>query len=274
MMKRMTRKALAAMMVTAMIFCSSLGLIDTEQIVLTSFAKKITMSGPSSVTAKKTGKIKLKNNNKKVTWSTSNKKVLKITKKTKTYATVQGVKAGTAKITAKVGKAKMTLKIKVKAQAATVAGTSTTTSKDLTSVASGVTWSTSAADTCLSKLNAARKAAGMGTLSVDSKMLKAAQIRVSEAQYQSGSFSSWAHYRPSGAKWSTVFAAVGYTSGGFGENAGLGYGNGNDLYTAWYNSATHKANMFNKAFTKIGLAVGKVKVNGTYQWVAYMELKK
>ena len=58
----------------------------------------------------KTNKLKVKNNKKKVKWSTSNKKVAKVSKKGK----VKGIKAGKATITAKVGKKAYKCKIKVK----------------------------------------------------------------------------------------------------------------------------------------------------------------
>ncbi len=58
----------------------------------------------------KTIKLKVKNNKKKVKWSTSNKKVAKVNKKGK----VKGIKAGKATITAKVGKKAYKCKIKVK----------------------------------------------------------------------------------------------------------------------------------------------------------------
>ena len=58
----------------------------------------------------KTIKLKVKNNKKKVKWSTSNKKVAKVSKKGK----VKGIKAGKATITAKVGKKAYKCKITVK----------------------------------------------------------------------------------------------------------------------------------------------------------------
>lgn len=61
----------------------------------------------------KTVALKLKNNKKKVKWSTSNKKVATVTKKGK----VKGKKAGKATITAKVGKKKYKCKITVKKKA-------------------------------------------------------------------------------------------------------------------------------------------------------------
>lgn len=58
----------------------------------------------------KTTTLKLKNNKKKIKWSTSNKKVATVSKKGK----VKGKKAGKATITAKVGKKKYKCKVTVK----------------------------------------------------------------------------------------------------------------------------------------------------------------
>lgn len=60
--------------------------------------------------AGKTVTLKLKNNKKKIKWSSSNKKVATVTKKGK----VKGKKVGKATITAKVGKKKYKCKINVK----------------------------------------------------------------------------------------------------------------------------------------------------------------
>lgn len=69
---------------------------------------KVTISVGKTVT------LKLKNNKKKVKWTTSNKKVVKITKKGKSKVKVKGKKAGKAIITAKVGKKKYKCKVTVK----------------------------------------------------------------------------------------------------------------------------------------------------------------
>ena len=70
----------------------------------------------------KTYKLKLKNNKKKIKWSSSKKKVATVSKTGK----VKAKKAGTARITAKVGKKKYVCKVTVKNKKKT---TKTTTTK-------------------------------------------------------------------------------------------------------------------------------------------------
>ncbi len=65
-----------------------------------------------SMNVGKTASLKLKNNKKKVKWSSSNKKVAKVSAKGK----VKGLKKGKATITAKVGKKKYKCKVTVKAR--------------------------------------------------------------------------------------------------------------------------------------------------------------
>ena len=65
-----------------------------------------------SMNVGKTATLKLKNNKKKVKWSSSNKKVAKVSAKGK----VKGLKKGKATITAKVGKKKYKCKVTVKAR--------------------------------------------------------------------------------------------------------------------------------------------------------------
>ncbi len=65
-----------------------------------------------SMNVGKTTTLKLKNNKKKVKWSSSNKKVAKVSAKGK----VKGLKKGKATITAKVGKKKYKCKVTVKAR--------------------------------------------------------------------------------------------------------------------------------------------------------------
>ena len=65
-----------------------------------------------SMNVGKTATLKLKNNKKKVKWSSSNKKVARVSAKGK----VKGLKKGKATITAKVGKKKYKCKVTVKAR--------------------------------------------------------------------------------------------------------------------------------------------------------------
>ncbi len=86
----------------------SISMIPTTSV---SAAKKVKLNKTkATIYVGKTVILKLKNNKKKIKWSSSNKKVATVTKKGK----VKGKKAGKATITAKVGKKKYKCKITVK----------------------------------------------------------------------------------------------------------------------------------------------------------------
>lgn len=95
----------------------------TAKIGTKKYICKVTVKSPAKVsfptaktmTAGNTATLKLKNNKKKVTWTTSNKKIVKITKKSKTGVDIQALTSGTAQITAKIGTKKYTCKVTVKA---------------------------------------------------------------------------------------------------------------------------------------------------------------
>ena len=77
-------------------------------------AKKVKLNKTkATVYVGKTVQLRLKNNKKKVRWSTSNKKVARVSKKGK----VTGKKKGKATVTAKIGKKKYKCKIIVKKKA-------------------------------------------------------------------------------------------------------------------------------------------------------------
>lgn len=86
----------------------SISMIPTTSV---SAAKKVKLNKTkATIYVGKTVILKLKNNKKKIKWSSSNKKVATVTKKGK----VKGKKAGKATITAKVGSKKYKCKITVK----------------------------------------------------------------------------------------------------------------------------------------------------------------
>lgn len=77
--------------------------------------KKVTLTVGRQV------RLKLKNNKKKVKWSSNKKKIATVSKK----GVVKAKKKGTARITAKVGKKKYTCKVTVKAKKKTTTGSKT-----------------------------------------------------------------------------------------------------------------------------------------------------
>lgn len=66
--------------------------------------KKVVLSKKTvSLEMGKSVKLKLKNNKKKVKWTTDKKKVVKLSKKSKKGVTIKALKEGKAKVTAKIG---------------------------------------------------------------------------------------------------------------------------------------------------------------------------
>ena len=103
-----TKKFLAVVLALVL----SISLLPTTGVSAASKKVKLNKT-KATIYVGKTVTLKLKNNKKKVKWSTSNKKVATVTKKGK----VKGKKAGKATITAKVGKKKYKCKITVKKKA-------------------------------------------------------------------------------------------------------------------------------------------------------------
>lgn len=108
-MKMITKK-IAILLVMALLMTSISTISATPTTVLAKTKKVKLSKTKATVYVGKTVTLKLKNNKKKVKWSTSNKKVATVTKKGK----VKGKKAGKATITATVGKKKYKCKVIVK----------------------------------------------------------------------------------------------------------------------------------------------------------------
>lgn len=99
------RKKILTIMLTLVLSMSMIPTINVNA------AKKVKLNKTkATIYVGKTVTLKLKNNRKKIKWSSSNKKVAIVTKKGK----VKAKKAGKATITAKVGKKKYKCKITVK----------------------------------------------------------------------------------------------------------------------------------------------------------------
>lgn len=71
----------------------------------------------------------------------------------------------------------------------------------------------------------------------------------------------FAHVSPSGATPWTWFKAVNYYYYDAGENLAQGFWDDQGLNTAWMNSPTHRANILNSVYTKVGIGIAL----GTYE---------
>lgn len=125
------------------------------------------------------------------------------------------------------------------------------------------------ANQIVAMVNNLRKSKGMNTVKVNPLLTKAAKIRAREL---AETYIKWGtlvtHTRPNGKDDSAIFD-VGY-DGNAQENA-LGSSDrwrnntAKRLYTAWYNSEGHRANMLNKSHAVVGVAVCHVKIRSVYE---------
>jgi hypothetical protein len=112
--------------------------------------------------------------------------------------------------------------------------------------------------------NQARIAQGLEPLAVSSKLTDAAQLKAMDMINQ-GYF---AHTSPDGlSPWYWVSKA-GYKYSAAGENLAKDFGESEYVYQAWMNSPSHKANILNKNYQDIGIAVLRGTINGRETTVA------
>ncbi len=80
------------------------------------------------------------------------------------------------------------------------------------------------------------------------------------------------HESPQGRGPSDLAKAAGYEYISIGENLALGnFESDADLVEAWMNSPGHRANILNKQYTEIGVAVGQGTYEGRKTWLAVQE---
>jgi uncharacterized protein YkwD/outer membrane murein-binding lipoprotein Lpp len=83
------------------------------------------------------------------------------------------------------------------------------------------------------------------------------------------------HVNPQGVGPGDLAKQAGYDYISEGENLALGnFTNDQDLVTAWMNSPGHRANILNKGFEEIGVAVGQGIYQGHQTWLAVQEFGK
>ena len=116
------------------------------------------------------------------------------------------------------------------------------------------------AQAVLTMLNQARKAEGLGELTMDNgNMMKGAKIRAKEITIH------WAHERPDGESWNTIFNEEGIKYNARGENLADGYTTAQEVFDGWMASPGHKANIMEPRFTHISIAC--LEYEGHFYWV-------
>lgn len=108
-------------------------------------------------------------------------------------------------------------------------------------------------------VNAERAKYNLAPLTLDTSLANAADTRAKEI------VQSFSHTRPNGESFSTVLKEHGVSYRGSGENIAWGQKTPEIVVNTWMNSESHRANILNSRFTKIG--VGYYVNNNTPYWV-------
>lgn len=111
-------------------------------------------------------------------------------------------------------------------------------------------------ETIISLANSARSENGLGELTANGLLSKAAQNKANDMlarQY-------FAHNTPDGETPWTFIKAVGYSYSTAGENLAIDFNEAENIQSAWMNSPGHRANILNANFKEIGIGIAK----GTY----------
>lgn len=104
-----------------------------------------------------------------------------------------------------------------------------------------------------------RSLVGVSSLTLDSSLVTAANIRAKELS------DSFSHTRPNGSSCFTVLSGLGISYGTAGENIAAGYSSSQSVMEGWRFSSGHYQNIISSKFKKIGIGVNIV--NNQYYWV-------
>jgi uncharacterized protein YkwD len=100
-------------------------------------------------------------------------------------------------------------------------------------------------------VNQTRESVGLQPLTENSELDQAAQMKA-ENMVQDDYFD---HVSPSGVTPWSWFLKAGYNYQYAGENLAIGFYDSQEVYNAWLNSPSHKANIVNPNYTQVGTAV-------------------
>ena len=104
-----------------------------------------------------------------------------------------------------------------------------------------------------------RSLIGVSSLTLDSSLVEAANIRAKELS------DSFSHTRPNGSSCFTVLSELGISYGTAGENIAAGYSSSQSVMEGWRSSSGHYQNIISSKFKKIGIGVNII--NNQYYWV-------
>jgi uncharacterized protein YkwD len=124
-------------------------------------------------------------------------------------------------------------------------------------------------DTLRDLHNAKRSAAGLPLLTLNTTLNQGAD-RYAEIMANQNWFS---HTRPSGLTWYQWWdgyypESLDAPAEHIGETIDRGYNTTSSVFTAWWNSTGHRANIMERDFRKLGIGQA-IADNGTMYWVAH-----
>lgn len=100
----------------------------------------------------------------------------------------------------------------------------------------------------LSSTNAERSGNGLSSLTLNSKLNSSAQAKANDMVAKD----YWAHNTPSGQEPWVFFDGAGYNYQKAGENLAYGFSTSSATIVGWMNSASHRANILDGAYTEVG----------------------
>ena len=107
-------------------------------------------------------------------------------------------------------------------------------------------------------VNQARVAQGLGRVSVNPTLQKAAELKLADMINNS----YFAHTSPTGVSPWVWFKEAGYLYTYAGENLAMNFTQAEEVHQAWLDSPSHRANVLNKNYKDIGVAVGVGEIDG------------
>ena len=103
----------------------------------------------------------------------------------------------------------------------------------------------------LAATNVQRANNGAASLTTNSQLNSAAQAKANDMVARN----YWSHNTPDGQEPWVFIQNAGYKYSKAGENLAYGFATSSDTVTGWMNSATHKANLLDTAFTEVGFGI-------------------
>lgn len=115
----------------------------------------------------------------------------------------------------------------------------------------------------IEKTNEERTNLGLSPLQINEDLNLAARMKAQDMI----SNNYFSHYSPQGTSPWHWFQVAGYNYQHAGENLAIGFWDAHDTHQAWYDSATHRANMLDPRFRDVGIAVVEGDWNGSTTYV-------